>query len=139
MEESSRLNYAFWALKLGLGASTFLAGADKFTDILADWEDYLSPEAEDRLPVSGKTFMRAVGVIEMAVGAGILSNKTRLSSYAAAGWLLAIAGNLVMNRDYDVAVRDVNMAIAALVLAQLAAAREEYRIEERLLDERLAA
>jgi hypothetical protein len=28
-------------------------------------------------------------------------------------WLLAIAGNLFLNADYDIAVRDVDIAIAA--------------------------
>ena len=46
--------------------------------------------------------MRTVGIVEMLVGIGILSPRTRIASYAAAAWLLAIAGNLWLNDDYDV-------------------------------------
>ena len=125
MENENKINSAFWALRIGIGASAFLAGADKFTNILTDWEKYLAPDAEEKLPVSPKNFMRAIGVIEMLVGAGILSPRSRVSSYAASAWLLAIAGNLWMNGDYDVAVRDVNMALAAFALAQLDGVRKK--------------
>ena len=71
--------------------------------------------------------MRTVGIVEMLVGVGILSPKSRISSYAASLWLASIAANLWLNRDYDVAVRDLNMAVAALALAQLTAGREEQQ------------
>jgi len=137
MQSDTRLGIAFWALKLGLGGSAFLAGADKFTNLLVNWEKYLAPEARHQLPVSRKNFMRAVGIIEMLVGAGILTNQTRLASYAASAWLAAIAGDLVLNEQYDIAVRDINMAIGALALAQLSAVREQTLEEEELVDERL--
>jgi uncharacterized membrane protein YphA (DoxX/SURF4 family) len=124
MKNDSSINSAFWALRLGLGATAFLAGADKFTNLLTKWDKYVAPEANRALPVSRKTFMRAVGIIEMLVGLGILSPRTRLSSYAAAAWLLAIAGNLWLDGDYDISVRDVNMAIAAFALGQLSGARK---------------
>jgi len=115
----------FWALRLGLGSTAFLAGLDKFTNLLTHWEKYMAPEADQSIPLSRKNFMRTVGVIEMVVGIGILSPRTRIASYAAAAWLLAIAGNLVFNDDYDSAVRDVNMALGAFALAQLSGAREQ--------------
>jgi uncharacterized membrane protein YphA (DoxX/SURF4 family) len=139
MTEDRRLSAAFWALKLGLGTSAFLAGADKFTNLLVDWKKYLAPEARRKLPISGANFMRLVGVIEMLVGAGILTNRTRLSSYAAAAWLAAIAGDLVINEQYDIAVRDLNMALGAFTLAQLSAIREREVSEEELVEERLHA
>ena len=124
----SKLDSAYWALRVGLGASAFLAGLDKFTNVLTDWDKYLSPAVSERLPVSDRNFMRAVGVIEMIVGAGILSPRTRPSSYLASVWLLGIAGNLVSSgRWFDIAVRDVNMAIAAYTLARLSEARQAAR------------
>lgn len=139
MESKTRIDSAFWILRLGLGASTFLAGADKFTNLLTNWEKYIAPEASNTIPMSDKNFLRAVGAIEMLVGVGILSSRTRLSSYAASGWLLAIAANLCLNKDYDVAVRDVNMAIAAFALAQLSAARKEKNSEQPLAGSGLRA
>jgi hypothetical protein len=64
--------------------------------------------------------MHLVGVIEMVVGAAILAGLTRLGGYVAAAWLTAIAINLVTTGHYfDIAVRDVAMAIAAFTLARL--------------------
>ena len=41
----SGLNSAWWALRIGLGLGPFLAGLDKFFNILTTWEMYLSPIA----------------------------------------------------------------------------------------------
>lgn len=124
MHHKGHLDDAYWLLRLGLGGSTFLAGLDKFTNLLTDWEKYLPPQVEQKLPVSGKTFMRGVGVIEMLVGLGILTRETKLASYTASAWLMCIAGTLVLNGDYDVAVRDVNMALTAYALARAEGSRE---------------
>ena len=82
--------------------------------------------------------MRMVGVIEMLVGVGILSGPTRLSSYAASAWLLSIAADLTLNKDYDIAVRDVNMALGAFALAKLSSAHQERVEKEELMDRDLA-
>jgi hypothetical protein len=66
-----------------------------------------------------------VGVIEMVLGLGILAGWTRIFGYVAAAWLVAIAGNLVSTgMFYDLAVRDVEIAIAAYTLARLSESRE---------------
>lgn len=120
-----RLNSAWWVLRIGLGVGPFLAGLDKFFNILADWEMYLSPLALRLLPISGTAFMRAVGVIEMAVGLAILFYRTRLAAYVAMVWLLAIAVNLLSTGMFlDLAVRDVEIALGAYALARLTEVRE---------------
>jgi uncharacterized membrane protein YphA (DoxX/SURF4 family) len=119
------LESAWWALRVGLGVGAFLAGLDKFFDILASWGMYLSPLAEKILPVSGDVFMRAVGVIEMAVGLALLAGFVRVGAYVLGAWLLAIAVNLVSTGSfYDLAVRDVEIALGAYALARLTEARE---------------
>jgi hypothetical protein len=109
--------------------------------LLTDWEKYIAPEASEKLPISNKSFMRIVGVIEMAVGVGILSPKTEISSYVAFAWLTCIAGNLVLRKDYDIAVRDLNMALGAFVLGQLTALRTRQHgvNEEFVVDRQIAA
>ena len=140
MENSSRINSCFWALRIGLGATAFLAGADKFANLLTDWEKYIAPKASEKLPMSNKNFMRIVGVIEMAVGVGILSPKTEVCSYAGSAWLTCIAANLVLNKDYDIAARDINMALGAFVLGQLTALRTRHDLAEDVIAEnRIAA
>ncbi len=69
--------------------------------------------------------MRAVGVIEMIVGLAILTRWTRLGAYVAMVWLVAIAVNLVTTgMFFDLAVRDVEIAIGAYALARLTEVRE---------------
>jgi hypothetical protein len=116
----SGLDAARTALRLGLGLAAFLAGLDKFVGLLADWPGYVAPAVAAMLPVSPETFMLIVGVVEMAVGTAILTRWTREGAWVAMAWLLLIAGNLVLTgRFFDVAVRDVEMAIAAFALVRL--------------------
>jgi hypothetical protein len=118
------------ALRVGLGLAAFLAGLDKFVGLLADWPGYQAPVIAGILPVSPEVFMRAAGVIEMVVGLAILTQWTREGAWIAAAWLLLIAVNLVLTgRFFDVAVRDVVMAIAAFSLARLTEAHAAAGLE----------
>lgn len=119
-----RLAPAYWALRIGLGLGPFLAGLDKFFNFLADWSMYLSPLATKVVPISPEAFMRVVGVIEMIAGLIVLAGFTRLGGYIVMAWLIAIAINLVTTGSYyDLAVRDVEIAIAAFTLARLSEVR----------------
>lgn len=110
----------WWSLRVGIGAAALLAGLDKFFNLLADWPAYLSPIAAQILPLSPSSFMHVIGSIEMLVGLVILAGYTRLGGYVAAIWLVGIAANLATTGHYfDIAVRDVIMAIAAFTLARL--------------------
>jgi uncharacterized membrane protein YphA (DoxX/SURF4 family) len=124
-----RVVSSYWALRVALGVVPIVAGLDKFTNLLADWEAYISPLARAVLPVSGATFMHVVGIVEVVVGAGILLGHARVFGWIAMGWLLAIALNLVSTgRFFDVAARDVVMAAGAFALARLAAGFETVRV-----------
>ena len=80
--------------------------------------------------------MHIVGVIEMIVGLAILTKWTRLGSYVASAWLVAIAINLVSTGMFlDVAVRDLEMALAAFVLARMTEVRENTLDNEALREE----
>jgi uncharacterized membrane protein YphA (DoxX/SURF4 family) len=125
MRNEKRLDKVWWALRIGLGVGPLLAGLDKFFNVLADWSTYLSPAAERLLPMSGPSFMRIVGVVEMVVGLAVLSRWTRIGAYVAMGWLVAIAANLTLAGMFDIAVRDLEIAIAAFALARLTEVREE--------------
>jgi len=117
------------ALRVGIGLAALLAGLDKFVGLLADWPGYVAPAVAATLPVSPQTFMYLVGVVEVAVGLAILTRWPREGAWVAMVWLLLIAGNLVLSgRFLDVAVRDVEMAIAAFALARLTEARDAVEI-----------
>ena len=120
-----RTESAWWVLRIALGLGPLLVGLDKFFNVLVNWEMYISPLVHRLLPVSVTTFVYAVGVIEMAVGAAILTNWPRLGGYIAMLWLMAIAFNLVsMGRFYDIAARDLLIAAGAFSLARMSEARE---------------
>ena len=115
-----KLNGAWWMLRIGLGTGAFLAGLDKFFDLLTEWSMYLSPLAERLLPISPENFMRAVGVVEMAVGLAILTRWPRIGAYALAAWLVGIAVNLAFAAHFwDLVVRDLEVALSAFALARL--------------------
>jgi uncharacterized membrane protein YphA (DoxX/SURF4 family) len=120
----SRLNSAFWSLRMAFGLTAFLAGLDKFFNLLTNWEKYASPVALRILPISATTLMHIAGVIEVIVGLVVLAGFTRLGGYVVAVWLTLIALNLLSTGQYfDVAVRDLVMAIGAFTLAKLSEVR----------------
>ena len=121
-----RLHTPLLVLRYGIGLAAFLAGMDKFFNLLTDWEMYVSPIVTAVLPVNAAAFMKAVGIIEMVVGFGILTRWIRISAYVAGAWLLGIAVNLLTTgRFFDVAVRDVIMAFSAFTLARLTEVNSE--------------
>lgn len=135
MRLNSGLTSAYWALRIGIGLGPLLAGIDKFFNLLTDWGMYLSPFAEKLLPVSATTFMRIVGVIEVGLGLAILFGRTRVGGYLAVLWLVGIAVNLVTTgMFYDLAVRDLEIAIGAYTLARLTEARESVEARASNLD-----
>jgi uncharacterized membrane protein YphA (DoxX/SURF4 family) len=120
-----RILIPYRVLRIGLGLGALLAGIDKFFNLLADWEMYLSPLATKLLPVSAHVFMRAVGVIEIVVGLAILAGFTRVGGYVMMLWLIGIAINLATTgMFYDLAVRDVEISLGAFTLARLSVIRE---------------
>jgi hypothetical protein len=121
----SRLNASWWALRIGVGLGPIIAGVDKYFNKLTDWGMYLSPLATKVVPVSTTTFMHGVGIIEVIAGLIVLSKWTKIGSYIVMLWLLGIAVNLLTTgMFYDLAVRDVEIAVGAFALSQLTAVRE---------------
>jgi hypothetical protein len=117
-----RARQAFRILHVGFVVAPILAGLDKFFEVLVDWDRYLAPVATDVLPVSGHSFMLAVGVIEIAAGV-LVAFRPRIGGYVVAVWLWAIILNLLVAGDYfDIALRDFGLSLAALALARLAEA-----------------
>ena len=110
---------AYQILYIGFIVAPFLAGLDKFTNFLANWEQYLAPAVERLLPISGHAFMLLVGIVEMAA-AVLIALHPRTGAYVVAAWLLGIIVNLLLIPGYfDVALRDFGLALAALALARL--------------------
>jgi len=119
-----RLNRTWWVLRIGLGVGPILAGLDKFFNLLTSWEMYLNPLVPKLLHVQPAIFMHVVGVIEILAGIAVLSRYTRYAAYVVMVWLWCIAASLVAQWSFlDIAVRDVEISLAAFALAMLSAAR----------------
>jgi hypothetical protein len=122
---TDRIASIYYPLRLTYGLVPLVAGLDKFFHLLTDWNKYLPAFAADLLPISTSNFMLIVGVIEIVAGLAVLTVFTRLGAYVVAAWLALIAVNLVLAGYYDIAVRDVVMAVGAFALGQAAAVRGE--------------
>ena len=106
-------------LKYTYGLVPIVAGLDKFTNLLTDWKNYLSPSMVNMLPFSAGAFMSIVGVIEIVAGVLVLL-RPYIGAWVVMAWLVAIALTLIFGGHYfDVAVRDLVMAIGAWSLAKL--------------------
>jgi uncharacterized membrane protein YphA (DoxX/SURF4 family) len=128
---ATRVNQAWWALRITFGVIPIVAGLDKFFNLLTNWEQYLSPLALALLPVSGSALLKLFGLVEIAVGVLVLTRWTRVGAYVASAWLALIAVNLLtMGQFLDIAARDVALAVAAFSLARLEEARGVARSRE---------
>jgi uncharacterized membrane protein YphA (DoxX/SURF4 family) len=104
-------------LRWTYGLVPIIAGADKFTHVLTNWNKYLAPVIANVVPPG--TFMSVVGIIEIVAGVLVLV-KPKIGSLVVCLWLLGIAFNLLLTGQYyDVAVRDIVMAIGAYCLHTL--------------------
>jgi hypothetical protein len=131
---NSRLENPTRIMRIAVGLMATLAGLDKFFNILADWGSYVSAAVAQLLPFSTDALMGIVGVVEIAVGIGILTTVPVLGAYVASAWLLLVAVNLVIAGHLDVAVRDVVLSIAAFTLARLIQARGESELRDAAPD-----
>ena len=113
------LKPVFNVLRITYAIIPVVAGLDKFTDLLVDWEKYLHPGLISLLPFSPHTFMMIVGVIEIVAGL-IVFIRPAVGGYIVMAWLTLIAITLLAGGHFlDVAFRDLAMAIGALTLARI--------------------
>jgi uncharacterized membrane protein YphA (DoxX/SURF4 family) len=113
---------AFWLLRIGFTVAPILFGADKFANVLVNWEKYLAPWIRNLSPFSATHTMYIVGVIEIVAGI-LVALKPRYAAYVVAAWLGGIIINLLSYSGfYDVALRDFGLMLAALTFARLALA-----------------
>ena len=114
---------AYQILRLGFTVAPIVAGLDKFFHLLVNWDQYLPPVVNNATGGRGHQLMLAVGVIEIVAGVGV-AIKPRIFAYVVALWLVLIIANLLMIPGYfDVALRDLGLALGALALARLS---QEY-------------
>ncbi len=110
---------SFTLLGIGFTVLPIVMGADKFANVLVNWEQYLAPWIRNVSPLSATHTMHIVGVIEIIAGVAV-ALKPRYAAYIVAAWLAGIVINLLSYPGfYDVALRDIGLMLGALTLARL--------------------
>lgn len=130
MEGNKRVVFSWNLLRFAYGAVVLLAGLDKLlgTNLIVYWPKYISPFVGSHLPVPVGVFLGAMGVIEIAVAIMLLTKWPRIGGYLSVAWLVLIAVNLAMLGYFDIAIRDILLAVGAVVLAELTVAVEELKL-----------
>jgi hypothetical protein len=119
---SSPTYQAYQILHIAFTVAPIIAGLDKFTHFLVNWDQYLSP-AMPRFGLPAHTFMLGIGVIEVVAGL-IVAFAPRIGAWIVGLWLCGIILNLLSIPGYfDIALRDLGLALGAFALARLS---EEY-------------
>jgi len=129
-----KINTTWWILKITYGLLFILSGADKFLNLIVNWQKYISPTLLSMLHISPVIIALIAGLVEVALGIAILSPKnTKLGAYLVVGWMLIMIANLLsMHSYYDIAIRDFFIMIGAFTLAQLTIIRERISTEEAI-------
>jgi len=111
---------AYELLHWGFVAAPVIAGLDKFSHLLTNWDQYLAPVIARPLGSAAHGFMLVVGVIEILAGF-VVAVRPRIGAYVVAAWLAGIIVNLLLSGNYfDIALRDFGLFLAALALGRLA-------------------
>jgi hypothetical protein len=117
---------AYQILHVAFVVAPLVAGIDKFTHFLTNWDAYLAPIIPRTLGISGHTFMLGVGFIEI-LAAVIVAFAPRIGSWIVGLWLCGIIVNLLMlGSYYDIALRDLGLALGAFALARLSVEYSEW-------------
>ncbi|MCL4361486.1 hypothetical protein M1446_03965 [Candidatus Dependentiae bacterium] len=112
------------------GLVPIIAGLDKYFHYLVDWSIYLNDTIPAYLGLTSANFLILVGIIEIIAGL-LVFFKPRLGGYIVCAWLIAISINLItmgkhthhgythLMTHYDIALRDIAMAVGAYVFVLL--------------------
>jgi hypothetical protein len=130
MTSTTRLSLSWNLLRFAYGAVLILAGLDKVfgTDLIVYWPKYVSPFVAGILPVSVGAFLVFMGVVEIIVGLMLVTKFPRIAGFLSIVWLLLISVNLVILGFFDIAIRDVLLALGAFVLTELTVAVEDMHL-----------
>src|SRR4030081_3502991 len=111
---------AYLLLRNAFTIALILAGADKFTNAMIDWIQYLAPAIPRTFGIAPEIFLRGVGILEIALGIWLAFVPRRAASWGT-GWVaLIIVTLLLVGTHYDVALCGGALLLGALALGRLA-------------------
>jgi len=112
---------AYQILHIAFTVAPIVAGIDKFFHFLVNWDLYLAPIVPRTLHIGAHMFMLGVGAVEVVAGL-LVAIAPRIGGWVVGLWLCGIIVNLlVMGAYFDVALRDLGLALGAFALARLSA------------------
>ncbi len=110
---------AFQILYIAFTFTPIVAGLDKFFGFLVTWDIYLAPVVPKMLGMSAHGSMMGIGVIEV-IGGLLVAVAPRIGGWIIGLWLCGIIVNLLaLGTHFDVALRDLGLALGAFALARL--------------------
>jgi len=110
---------AYQILHFVFTAAPIIAGIDKFSHLLVNWDNYLAPWIANLSPIGGHDLMLVVGAIEIIAGL-IVAFRPKMGAWIVFAWLWGIIINLLSYSGfYDIALRDFGLSLGALALARL--------------------
>lgn len=120
-------------LKWTFGIVPIVAGLDKALqlNILTEWSGYLAPFIPEAVGIPAETIMMIVGIIEVIAGIIVIANAA-VGAYIVAIWLVLLAINLIIVGLYDIAVRDIVMAISAFSLGILSTTMKKGAVKKKM-------
>jgi hypothetical protein len=114
-----RSQQALRVLKLAFVIIPVVAGLDKFTDLLGNWDLYVTPGIPAFLGISAHTFMQLAGIVEISVGIGV-ALRPSMFSYIVSAWMtLSFLALMLEGGYYDIALKDLGLAFGAYALGRL--------------------
>ena len=112
---------AYQILHVAFTVAPIIAGIDKYFHFLVNWDLYLAPIVPKTLHIGAHMFMLGVGAVEVIAGL-LVAIAPRIGGWVVGLWLCGIIANLLMmGAYYDVALRDLGLALGAFALARLSA------------------
>lgn len=116
---SSPSYQAYQILHVAFTVAPIIAGLDKFAHFLVNWDMYLSPLVPQTTGLSAHTLMLGVGIVEVVAGL-LVAFAPRIGGWVVGLWFLGIIVNLLTIPAYfDIALRDLGLALGAFALARL--------------------
>lgn len=123
-----KISHSQILLKVSYGLLYIIAGADKFFNLVTDWQKYVNPKVLNLLHLNYSSFKVIIALIEITLGIMVLTKFTRIGAYAIATWFTLIVLNLLTMWSWsylDIAARDVVLATGAIALAWLSEAESK--------------
>jgi hypothetical protein len=96
-------------------ALPIVAGFDKFTGFMVDWEALLAPMLAYWVPAA--PFLKIAGAVEIGLGL-LVAWKPKLGGILVGCWFLGTAANLFLAGAWLIGIRDILLALGAFALSR---------------------